>query len=259
MQEIKRKMETINKDILYKYEQGQPLSSIEVLYNIQRQKIDNIINTHSPDPKTSRKKHSENKIVYKLTRQLKLSELELYNLLNDTRSLSIDMVSKHHGLEPYDIIKGRERFNIKHGFRWTKTMIVSVLKYLYHKGEPINSNHLRLHHSTLSAAIKRKYGSLAAAIKEAGLNIKGIIFKTRDKYKYNKEQLKNEIKTLHEKNYPLNIGHVQKDKQYLYYHAKKLYHSEAKTRGVSPWALALEHAGIDYKSVRKRRGRRGTK
>ncbi len=106
--------------------------------------------------------------------------------------------------------------------------------------EPLNAHYYATHYPDVYAAAERLFGSWKAAIEACGIDYSKV-----RKYKvWNRSKVLKEIRDLHSKHEMIHSQNAQRNYKALYMAAIKRFGN---------WGNAVESAGIDYDTVRRRR------
>jgi len=130
--------------------------------------------------------------------------------------------------------------------RWTREAIVEEIRDLWEAGESLSTRNLsRLGYSGMVTAAYRPglFGSWREAVLAAGLDPKEAFRRQR---KWTRERILNRIRQLHAAGRDLSYAAAKREQQYLVTVA-------SAPRFFGSWEAAIEAAGIDYSTVRKRK------
>lgn len=123
---------------------------------------------------------------------------------------------------------------------WTAEMIESHIHMTHDNKEPLNSHYYATQYPSVYAAAERLFGSWGEAINACGFNYNEI-----RKYKvWNRSKVTETIREMAQAGKNISSQKAQKEHKSLYMAAIRYYRSLGK---------AVMAAGIDYRSVRKRR------
>lgn len=135
---------------------------------------------------------------------------------------------------PYDSVSKHEA--------WTKEKIISRIRLLHRRGEPLSHESARQRHGALvsAASSPRYFGSWERAIRAAGLSYDSI----RRIESWNRARILEKIRELHAQGVALNNASMRR----LGY--RGMMEAAARPQNFGSWEAAVRAAGIDYDRVR---------
>jgi hypothetical protein len=130
---------------------------------------------------------------------------------------------------------------------WSREKIIAKIRELHAAGKPLNWSTINKHHPGLYRAARRRenFGSWRGALRAAGVEE----VSSPPTNQWTRRRIIEEIQRLHRDGQDLSQKAVMDSNGALLSAAKS-------TRYFGTWRNAVEAAGIDYDTVRRRRGRR---
>jgi hypothetical protein len=129
---------------------------------------------------------------------------------------------------------------------WGRPKIMATIQEMARRGESLNWSAIEQSNPSLYRAARRKenFGSWQGALREAGVD-----FHRTGAKQWTRERIVNEIRRLHRQGVDLSQKNIMDVNGPLLAAAKS-------GRYFGTWRAAVEAAGIDYTTVRRKRGRR---
>lgn len=130
---------------------------------------------------------------------------------------------------------------------WSKTRIIATIQDMHRRGMPLNWSAIQRSDPSLYRAARRRenFGSWRAAVEAAGMDLR----RPRGTKQWTRQRIVDEIRSMHARGIDLSQRNVMQVNGPLLAAAKS-------GRYYGTWRAAVEAAGIDYDTVRRRRGRR---
>jgi len=132
---------------------------------------------------------------------------------------------------------------------WSKSKIIVTIQDMHRRGQPLNWSHVEEHNPSLYRAARRRenFGSWKSALRAAGVDLA----RRGGTNRWTEARIAEEIRKMHRRGIDLSQKNIQIVNGPLLAAAKS-------RRYFGTWRAAVQAAGIDYNTVRRKRGRRST-
>jgi len=130
---------------------------------------------------------------------------------------------------------------------WSRARIIATIQDMHRRNLPLNWSAIQRSDPSLYRAARRRenFGSWRAAVEAAGMDLR----RPRGTKQWTRQRIVEEIRQMHSSGVDLSQRNVMQTNGPLLAAAKS-------SRYFGTWRAAVEAAGVDYDTVRRRRGRR---